>query len=89
MGFFAGLFIGISRIIVNYTLSIGPAGGTMALSNISGAVFFIAAQAIKNKKWIRLFELIGALIAILGCLLLSIPEKFIWIFEKLRCKNKI
>ena len=80
MGFFAGLFIGISRIILNFNLSIGPAGGAMALSNISASVFFIAALAIRNKKWIRLFELIGALIAILGCLLLSIPEKFIWIY---------
>ena len=68
----------------------GPAGGALAITNISNSIFLIAIQSVRNSEWIRLFELIGVLIAILGCLVLSIPEKFQLLYDKIRGKrNKV
>ena len=48
MGMGSGFFIGCSRILINYVLEIGPAGGTLALINISNSIFLIIIQAIRN-----------------------------------------
>lgn len=76
MGFSSGIFVGIAKVLFTYALNIGPAGGITAISNTSSSVFFTIIMAVRNLKFVRTFELIGGLLSVLGCFLVSVPEKF-------------
>lgn len=82
MGIFSGIFLGISKVLQTYSLNAGPAGGCTAITGITNSVLFTFLECLRYLKMVRVFDIIGAIVSIFGCLLVSVPEKFQQCFKK-------
>ena len=73
VGFFGSIINNIGLICIQNAYATGPAGPASSIAAMS-SLLLVITEAIKTKKMLNSFELLGFISGVLGALILTIPD---------------